>query len=233
MNSSSDAVVAFLPCRKGSERAPRKNIRPFGPFQHGLVEIKLAQLLSCPAIERVLLSTNDEEILEYATSLSSAKITIHNRDNSLSSNTTSTDELVSHACDLVGSGHILWTHVTSPFVGSGFYSSIIAAYRKALTNGFDSLMTTTPLRAFLWNDNGPINYCRKTEKWPRTQMLEALYEVNSAVFLASVQIYTECHDRIGKAPMLYPLDRLSSMDIDWEEDFALAEQILISGLRAA
>ncbi|TCP20736.1 hypothetical protein [Rhodovulum adriaticum] len=48
---------------------PRKNIRPFGPFAHGLLEIKLGQLLACPEIDRVVLSTNDEEILDFARSL--------------------------------------------------------------------------------------------------------------------------------------------------------------------
>lgn len=223
-------VTAFLPCRKGSERVPRKNIRPFGSYAHGLVEIKLAQLLDCAEIDQVVLSTNDEEIIEYAATLDSARLTIHRRAEHLSSSATSTDDLVGHARDLVESGHILWTHVTSPFLSAVKYSDIIAAYRKALVDGYDSLMTTTVLHAFLWNDVGPMTYDRSVEKWPRTQTITPVHEINSAVFLASVEIYDKINDRIGDKPFLCPIDKLIAMDIDWEEDFVVAETLFQKNL---
>lgn len=235
VDAVADAVVAFLPCRKGSERVPRKNIRPFGPHQHGLVEVKLGQLLRCQAIDRVILSTNDEEILELATGIGAgSKLVLHDRDDQLSSSATSTDELVGHAHDLIAplapKGHILWTHVTSPFVTSAHYDELVESYRNGLVSGYDSLMTVTQLHAFLWNEKEPINYDRSVEKWPRTQTLQPLFEVNSAAFLAPVSVYAKNNDRIGDKPRLYTLDKMTSYDIDWEEDFALAEQLLQSGL---
>ena len=223
-------VTAFLPCRKGSERVPRKNIRRLGSFAHGLIEIKLSQLLACAGIDHVVLSTNDEEIIEFAESLDGARLTIHRRAEHLSASGTSTDELVSHARELVDSGHILWTHATSPFVTADLYGKVITAYRHVLNEGYDSLMTTTLLRAFLWGESGPLTYDRSSEKWPRTQTLTPVHEVNSAVFLAPVEIYDREKDRIGSKPKLYPLNRFSGMDIDWEEDFIIAEQLLINGL---
>lgn len=230
MTTSTEPVTAFLPCRKGSERVPRKNIRPFGPFEHGLVEIKLGQLLACPEIDRVILSTNDDEILDYARNLASPRLMLHRRAEHLATSATSTDALVGHARELIGVGHILWTHVTSPFVSSGLYGEIIAAYRRALIEGHDSLMTTTPLHAFLWTEAGPLNYDRSIEKWPRTQTLVPVHEVNSAVFLAPTDVYDRREDRIGVHPLLFPLDRLIALDIDWEEDFVIAEQLLLKGL---
>ena len=91
-------------------------------------------------------------------------------------------------------------------------------------------MTTTFFNGFLWNDKGPLNYDRKIEKWPRTQTLAPLHEVNSAVFLASANVYSRHLDRIGNRPYLYPLDRFIGHDIDWEEDFLMAEQLLVSKL---
>jgi CMP-N-acetylneuraminic acid synthetase len=224
------SITAFLPCRKGSERVPRKNIRPFGPFDHGLVEIKIRHLLACTAIDQVVLSTNDDEIIEYAQSLNAPRLTIHRRAEHLSSSATSTDDLVGHARDLVISGHILWTHVTSPFLTADLYDQIITAYRHALTEGYDSLMTTTLLQAFLWNEDGPLTYDRSVEKWPRTQTITPVHEVNSAVFLAPTEVYSRHHDRIGTRPRFYPLNRLKAFDIDWEEDFVIAEQMLLKGV---
>jgi len=225
-----EPITAFLPCRKGSERVPRKNIRPFGSYGHGLVEIKLGQLLACPEIDQIMLSTNDEEIIDYAATLDRSRLKVHRRVEHLSSSATSTDDLVGHAHDLIGTGHILWTHVTSPFVDSKLYSDIIHVYRDALQNGYDSLMTTTLLHAFLWSDESPLNYDRTIEKWPRTQTLAPVHEINSAVFLAPTEVYLRCEDRIGDRPLLYALDKLRAMDVDWEEDFVVAETLFTKKL---
>ena len=228
--SINETITAFLPCRKGSERVLHKNIRPFGQFTYGLVEIKLRQLLACAEIDLVVLSTNDAEIIAFAESLDHSGLTVHRRAEHLSSSATSTDDLVGHARDLIGSGHILWTHVTSPFVGTDSYRKIIAAYRKALDEGYDSLMTTTVLHAFLWNEAGPMTYDRSIEKWPRTQTIAPVHEINSSAFLAPVGLYTRLNDRIGDRPLLYPMDKLTAMDIDWEEDFVIAETLLMKEL---
>jgi CMP-N-acetylneuraminic acid synthetase len=216
-------VTAFLPCRKGSERVPRKNIRPFHSYQHGLIEIKLRQLLAVESIAEVVLSTNDEEILDFAASLRNEKLRLHKRVDTLSSSTTSTDELVGHAVELIPEGHILWTHVTSPFVNAEAYASIIERYRQALNEGFDSLMTTTEIHGFLWNAEAPMNYDRSIEKWPRTQTIEVVHEVNSAAFLNSAANYRQMGDRIGAKPFLYGMGKIQGFDIDWEDDFAIAQ----------
>ncbi len=219
-------VKAFLPCRKGSERVPRKNIRPFGGYANGLIEIKLQQLIQAEKVSTIYLSTNDTEILDYAASLNQPKLVMHHRLDSLASSQTSTDELVAHALNLVGDGDILWTHVTSPFVTAHDYDQIITKYYEVLSHGYDSLMTTNLIHGFLWDDNGPVNYDRSLEKWPRTQTLKPLHEVNSAVFLANADIYSKLDDRIGQNPCFYPLDKIQGFDIDWEDDFKIAEAIV-------
>lgn len=223
-------VNVFLPCRKGSERVPKKNIKPFAGFEYGLIEIKLNQLIDAKNIDSIYLSTNDDEILDYAVSLNNEKIVLHKRVEELSSSQTSTDQLVAHALDLIKAGEILWTHVTSPFLTAQTYDQIIEKYFDEKNMGRDSLMTTNLIHGFLWNQNGPINYDRKKEKWPRTQTLEPIHEINSAVFLANATIYKNEDDRIGNTPYLYPLDKIQGFDIDWEDDFNIAQAILQAGL---
>lgn len=226
----SNLITCFLPCRKGSERVPRKNIKPFAGFEHGLVELKLNQLLGCRVIGEIVLSTNDEEILDFAHSLNEARLRVHHRDDALASSQTSTDKLVAHACSLIPEGHILWTHVTSPFIGSTVYDSVIKCYFEKLVEGYDSLMTTTELYGFLWQHGRPINYDREFEKWPRTQTLKPVHEVNSGAFIASSEVYKSMDDRIGARPYLYAMDKLISHDIDWPEDFFIAESLAEKGL---
>lgn len=223
-------VCCFLPCRKGSERVPRKNIKPFADIPHGLIELKLKQLLATSSIDEIVLSTNDDEILSYGAELRESRIRLHERSEMLSSSETSTDDLVHHAVELIPEADILWTHVTAPFVNSAVYEAIIAAYQAAIESGYDSLMTTTHVQTFLWNEAGPVNYDRAVEKWPRTQTLPRLHEVNSCAFLSHSRNYREYKDRIGKNPMLFSLGKIDGFDIDWPDDFALAEQILHTGL---
>ncbi|RUR46002.1 cytidylyltransferase domain-containing protein [Vreelandella populi] len=223
-------VTCFLPCRAGSQRVLRKNIKPFAGFEYGLIQIKLQQLLTSELIDEVVLTTNDDDIIAYAKSVETDKIRIHKRVENLSSGATSTDQLVAHALELIPKGHILWTHVTSPFITRKHYDQIIRVYRDQLENGFDSLMTTTAIHGFLWQNGQPINYDRAVEKWPRTQTLEAIQEVNSGAFITSSDIYRSFDDRIGQRPYLYELDKLTSHDIDWPEDFIVAECMAEKGL---
>ena len=124
-------------------------------------------------------------------------------------------------------GHILWTHVTSPFINSDVYYKIIDTYQKNI-NKFDSLMTVSKIKKFIWNDHEPLNYDRNLEKWPRTQTLKSLWEVNSGAFLASKDIYKKRDDRIGNAPYLCQLNDEIAFDIDWLEDFKIAEALYYS-----
>jgi CMP-N-acetylneuraminic acid synthetase len=224
-----DKVTVFLPCRKGSERVARKNIRKLSKFNHGLIEIKLSQLSECSLIDEIILSTNDEEIIEFANSLNLDKLKIHLREESLSSSKTMTDELIQLVPKLIRSGIVIWTHVTAPFVTAKIYDLLIEDFFQKRNTGFDSLMTTSKLQTFIWSNDGPINYDRNIEKWPRTQDLPVLHEINSAVFISDIGSYNKLSDRVGNTPYLYNLDKIRSIDIDWMDDFILAEKLIESG----
>ena len=223
-------ISAFLPCRRGSERVADKNIKKFSKYNFGLTEIKLLQLVKTDLIDRIYLSTDDEKIINFASNLKSKKIIIHKRCSLLCQSTTSTDDLVAHAVDLIKEGVILWTHVTSPFLTCRLYDDIIKRYHIEKNLGFDSLMTVTEIQSFIWDESGPINYDRTEEKWPRTQTIKPIYEINSGVFLADCEIYKKNKDRIGDCPYLYKLDGLDGFDIDWPEDFVIAQQMCAQGL---
>jgi CMP-N-acetylneuraminic acid synthetase len=217
-------TVAFLPCRKGSERVPNKNIRDFAGVTGGLLFIKLEQLLKSKRIDEIILSSNDAQVFEISSSFKNEKIVPVRRPNHLGLSSTSTDDLIAYAAELIPDGTILWTHVTSPFITAELYDQIIDRYYNIL-NHFDSLMTVSVLRKFIWNETGAVNYDRRLEKWPRTQTLKPLYEVNSGAFIADSSVYRQQKDRIGNTVFLYELSDKESFDIDWQEDFDMAEII--------
>lgn len=215
-------VIAFLPCREGSQRIKNKNIKPFANIENGLIFIKISQLLKVEEIKQIIVSTNDMKVKEIAKSFKSDRIIVDDRPDNLASSETSTDDLIKYVPSLIDSGIILWTHVTSPFVDESIYSQSIKAYFLNIKK-FDSLMSVTKIQKFLWNDVEAINYDRKKEKWPRTQTIKPLYEINSGLFIADIEIYKNESDRIGQKPLLYELSEKIAFDIDWEIDFEIAE----------
>lgn len=217
-------ISVFLPTRKGSERVINKNTRDFGGIEGGLLKLKLTQLLSSHVIYEIILSTDDPSSIKVAESFQSKRIKIIERPEDLALSSTSLVDLVRYVPTICNSEHILWTHVTSPFVLADDYDAICVKYLEQIKDENDSLMTVKAIRNFIWDkdQNDLINRINN-EKWPRTQDLKVYYEIDSAVFLSSRANYLKYDDRIGKYPYLYEMDGMKSFDVDWEEDFRLAE----------
>jgi len=224
MNKS---ISVFLPTRAGSERVKDKNTRPFAGIKGGLLSLKLDQLLQVEEVAEVVLSTNDQESIEVAQNFKfHSKLKVIKRSDHLALSSTNLMDLVNYVPEVCYSSHILWTHVTSPLVNTAAYSEAIQRYFKCLTSGYDSLMSVKEIQNFVWSksENKVLNKAEDEEKkWPRTQDLQKIYEVNSAIFIASQAIYQTEKDRIGKSPFLLSHNQIQSTDVDWEEDFKLAE----------
>lgn len=206
----------------GSERIPGKNTKPFGGSS--LVEIKLGQLLESKLIDGIVVSSDDPKIADICDAAGWANF--HWRDSMLCRNDTSTDALIVHARELMeqySAEHVLWTHVTSPFVDGERYDEMIQTYFEN-DDACDSLMSVTKIQSFLWQDGMPLNYAgwAGNEVWPRTQTLTPVYEVNSAAFIAPISDYRR-GNRIGERPYMYELDKRTGMDIDWPADFEAAQ----------
>lgn len=225
MNQS---VSFFLPVRKGSQRVINKSTRQFSDLEGGLLELKLSQLLKSKRLESIVLSTNDERAIEIAKGLDDpqGKLKVIQRPDELCLDSTPLSKLIEYVPTIIASNHILWGHVTTPFVDEIDYDRIIDQYFFDLENGFDSLLSVCPFQNFLLNDKGRVfNSDSKEFKWPRTQDLPKLFEVNHAVFLAPKTVYLDKKNRLGENPSIFEMDKIKSWDIDWEEDFTVAEAI--------
>jgi N-acylneuraminate cytidylyltransferase len=203
-----DTVSAFLPTRKGSQRVKNKNTRRFACFDGGLLQLKLNQLTTVSSITEIIVSTNDEASIEIGKSFCETddRIRVIERPSHLAQSSTDLTDLVKYVPEICVSEHILWTHVTSPFVEAVDYERAIQFYFEALQNGFDSLMSAQSFKNFLWSkEEGDIINRVTSEKWPQTQDLEDLYEIDSAIFLANRNTYLTEKDRIGLKPEIFLL----------------------------
>lgn len=220
----SEKIAFFLPTRKGSERVKSKNTRPFAGIEGGLVENKIKQLLATKHIDEILFSSNDEMCIAIADKYASdSRLRIIPRPNELCLSTTNLQDLICYVPTITNADHILWGHVTTPLVEAKVYDTAIEQYLSKITKGYDSLVSVKELKNFLLNQEGKLVNNTTDIPWPRTQDLEPLYEINHAIFLAKRSVYTEQKNRIGQKPLLYIMDEIHSKDIDWEEDFKIAE----------
>jgi len=219
-----DKIAFFLPTRKGSQRVINKNTRVFAGITGGLMENKIRQLIQTTKIDEILVSTNDDECIRIAEKyVDDERVKIIPRPEALCLDSTNLQDLICYVPSITDAKHILWGHVTTPIVGAEEYDKGIELYLSKLSEGYDSLVGVKELRNFLLNKNGELVNNTTSIPWPRTQDLEPLYEINHTMFLAKREVYTEQKNRIGNKPLLHVMDAMHSFDVDWEEDFTIAE----------
>ena len=220
---SGERFIGFVPCRAGSERIERKNTRPFAGYTNGLLELKLRQLARVEIFEEILVSSNDPEVLDIAARFArdlDGRITPQERPEEWGSSDTSMSRFIrEYIAFLRDEGVIMWTHVTSPLIRADDYRKIIDAYRLAIDEAHDCLVTVTKLQKFIWNSTGPLNYDPEIERWPRSQDLEPLFEINHGAYVMPFAVMRERQDRIGAKPLFHELPEAVAMDIDWPEQF--------------
>lgn len=220
-----ERIAFFLPTRKGSERVKNKNTKPFAGIEGGLMENKIKQLVETKLLDEIILSTNDETCMAIAEKYAAkdSRVRIIPRPEELCLSSTNLQDLICYVPTVTDAEHILWGHVTTPLCGADQYDAGIKLYFEKLNEGYDSLVGVTELKNFLLNKEGKLINNTTDIPWPRTQDLEALYPINHTMFLAKREVYIEQKNRIGVKPLLYIMDELHSFDIDWPDDFVIAE----------
>ena len=221
------SISIFLPVRKGSVRISQKNTIDFAGIDGGLLKLKLNQLRNFEQVEEIVVSSNDPQCLEISAkaALENKKIKIFKRPENLGSSATNLEDLIRYVPTITTGNHILWTHVTSPFCGEKQYIEAINIYIKNINNGFDSLISGHDYKEFLLNKESKKLINNTTElKWPRTQDLQDLFQINNAIFICSKNQMIK-GNRVGDNPFLMNMSKITSIDIDNVEDFKLAELI--------
>tara|TARA_B100000579_G_C22839108_1_gene860443 strand:+ start:1247 stop:1927 length:681 start_codon:yes stop_codon:yes gene_type:complete len=218
-------IVAFLPCRSGSQRVKNKNIRKFSKYKFGLFQLKIKQLLNVREINKIIVSTDDLKIINFLKKNKFKKVNFIKRPKRLATNKTKTDDLIIYASKLFDNkDHILWTHVTSPLFGSEDYRKAIKIYKSKIKK-YDTLIGSNVIQDFIFNQKKPINYDYKKTYWPNTQNLKKLYKINNTIFLTSAINYKKKNNRIGSKHFFFNVEKIKSIDVDSNEDFKMAEKI--------
>ena len=76
---------------------------------------------------------------------------------------------------------------------------------------------------FYRGDSSPVNH--DPDNLIPTQDLEPWFEENSNLYLFTADSFRKTNARIGRNPILFESPKIESVDIDEEEDWAIAESL--------
>lgn len=228
-------VVALIPARGGSKSIPYKNLHPLGgkPLLAWPIEAGLAT----PAIDRVLVSTDDPRIAQVARGLGAEVI---ERPAELAVDTALVIDVIRQvAADVAKRGRpadiMVLLEATSPFRSP---EMVMRCLERMVGEELDSIATfhaaeTNPERTWRIEDGAPRPFIEGAIPWKPRQMLTPAFQLNGAV-------YAFRPDRLHKSEASLLFGKMGAevvspddvIDIDDERDFFIAEAILRSRERA-
>lgn len=208
-------VVAFVPVKLNNERAPGKNTKRFDDGTP-LVTFFLSTLLQVQGIDELYVFCSSDTIRDYLL----PGVTFLKRPEYLDTKEATPQDIISCFMSMVDADVYLVCHCTSPFVKADHISECI---RMVCDNGYDSAFTGEKTQRLMWYDNKPLNF--DAANIPRTQDLPVYYNEVSAAYVFKKETFLKLHRRIGENPYVCEVSGLESIDIDYPEDFEVANAI--------
>lgn len=205
-------TVAFVPIRLNSQRVAGKNLRPLGG--EPLMCHILRTLLAVERIDEVWVFCSDERVRDILP----RGVRFLRRSEELDRDTTLGREIYDSFTRQVEADLYVLAHATSPFIRP---ETIGSALTKVLSGEYDSAFSAEKIQTFAWYAGRPLNY--SLDAIPRTQTIEPVYIETSAFFIFPGELWRKSHRRIGDRPWMAVVDRIEGLDIDYPEDFAMAE----------
>ncbi|MEW7009865.1 pseudaminic acid cytidylyltransferase [Lentilitoribacter sp. EG35] len=217
--------LAVIPARGGSKRIPRKNIRLFNGKPMIAWSIEAARASKC--FDRIIVSTDDQEIAEFSRSTGADVPFI--RPDDLSDDHTATVPVVNHAIGWqiengIRPQHVCCIYATAPLIAS----SDILEGSKLVMERFDFAFSVTtyahPIqRAFKIGQQNGIEMFSQENYETRSQDLEEAYHDAGQFYWGKADAWLQEQLIFGpnSAPIILP--RYRAQDIDTEEDWHQAE----------
>lgn len=205
--------------RHSSERVPGKNYRDFAgkPLFYHVTK----SLLACEAINKVIIDTDSEVIIEKANELFGDAVTILRRPEHLRDGNIPMNDVLLNILNQVPADVYIQTHSTNPILSSKTVNDAVNKFLEVYPM-YDSLFTVTKRYTRYWDALArPINHNQNILL--RTQDLPPVFEENSCLYIFTKEILERKHNRIGDRPFMFAMPEIESQDIDVELNFKVAE----------
>ena len=234
---SRPSAVAFVPARSGSERVPGKNIRPLAC--HPLLAYAIETALQSGCFERVVVSTDSEEIADVARWYGAEVPFL--RPAAYATSTSPDIEWLAHTLERLEERYDLFALIraTNPFRGPDTVQRGLAQLLD--TPEADSIRAVErvkqhPGKMWLLADDGRtmsplLDQSHLEVAWHagQYQALPEVYVQNSALEMAWTRVVSEGGTREGNVLAPFLTHGLEGFNVDDEEDWERAERLVASG----
>lgn len=212
-------VLALIPARGGSKGLPRKNVLEAGG--RPLLAWTVDAGLGARCVDRVVLSSDDDEIMAAA---SSAGCDVpFRRPAELATDQASSMDVVFHALqELSGYDYVVLLQPTSPLRTA---KHIDEAFDLMLGRGAPACVSVTEVEQSpywmyrLSSNDHLISLLSPPPGVSRRQDLPSAYTLNGAIYIANVEWLSQSRSFLSPETIGYTMDRSESLDIDDRDDF--------------
>jgi CMP-N-acetylneuraminic acid synthetase len=212
-------LIAVIPARLGSSRVEGKVLQEITPGV-SLLKNKIDQLAKVLPKENIIVNTEAREIAQH---VEKEGVNVHVRDPFYADAHKATwSELIVHVVSPINATHIAWTPCVCPFFDEIEFMESFNSYDEKVINGkYDSLVSVTSLRSYIWSDKKALNYSPNKD-CTMTQGLPAWYQVTNGNYMASKEVMLRNAYVLGDKPFLDVRSQKCKIDIDTPTDLKLA-----------
>ena len=225
------SVLAIIPARGGSKGLPRKNIKEL--CGKPLIAWSIKEAKCCNNIDRIIVSTDDENIADVAKKYGAEVPFI--RPAELANDAALIIDVIFHVINWLKEHedyrpeYILLLQPTSPLRSSEDIDGAIRMLKDKNARAIVSVCKTDhhPLWSNTLPENGNMkNFIRPDILNKRRQDLPVFCRLNGAIYLADKDYLHECNGFLGPNTFAYNMPKECSVDIDSDLDFKLSALLL-------
>lgn len=212
------SVSAFLPVKGKSERIKNKNLKLLAGkplFLH-----TLEKLVNCDFIDEVFLDSESEEVFELASNYNYTKFI---REEKFADNSTDGNKLFLNEIKTTNADICIQILCTSPFIEPETIKKGIEILKK--NNEYDSIVLVRKEKLYTWN-NTRLKPNYDVKNIPNSFNLEDTVIETMGLYIIRKEAALKTGRRIGERPFLLEASALEALDINYPEDFELAELVL-------
>ena len=214
-------VVALIPIKLNNERVPGKNVKCFAD---GTPLMKLIQrtCLQTNSIDDVYVYCSNEAVYEYLED----GVKYLKRPDFLDDNSANCNDIIREFMKEIDADIYVVSHATGPFTRS---VSIDKCVEMVASGEYDSAFLAKRMQEFLWSKGTALNF--DIQNFPRTQDLEPIYSEAPGAYVFTKETFVKYDRRVGIHPYIHEISEIESRDIDYPEDFDIANAIYMSLIR--
>lgn len=219
-------VSAIIPAKGHSERVSNKNLQKVGGKT--LVRLAAEKLLSCENIHDVYVDTEDERIKSAVRPLFTQGLNLVDRPPELATNDIGANEMFVYGLHSIDETDILLHHYcTTPMIKAETIDQSIEEFVNKQKK-YDSFFTVVPEKEYFWTDESePMNF--DINELPNSQDLEQLYQETHGLYGIKTNKVINIQRRVGENPLLIPISKIESFDIDTSEDLEIVRRLIENG----